>query len=730
MIAKHVLMKSVKKSDFASLVKYLADDQEKQSRVAYTSVTHCESNDVNAAVIEVTAIQGMNTRAESDKTYHLILSFRAGERPDDNVLAALESRICEGLGYGGHQRVSVAHGDTDNFHLHIAINKIHPTRLTIHSPYNDHKTLGKLCAALELQYGLARDNHQAVRVGSENRALDMEHHAGVESLLGWIQRECLGQLHAAASWAELHRVLQAHGLALQERGNGLVISDQDGLMVKASSVARELSKGKLVDRFGAFKSRTRPVNTDGSAKHYEARPVRSRLDTTLLFGRYKNDQQGTRANRTREWKEARARRERLKADVKHKAALKRATTKLTGGSQSEKKLLYALISQSVNRELNIINEHYRRERERLVKQYQPLQWADWLRREATRGDPEALAALRAREVALGLNGNTVGARGGALQRTWLKADQDGVTKKGTIIYCVGSSAVRDDGDRLKVSRGATREGLAAALRLAMERYGTNITVQGTADFKTQIVEVAATAQLQLTFADASLERNRIALLKHLTTTTTTTKQESHDVSTDRGRRTGRGAGSIDSADAGQERGRRTFGFGFTRQPNLGSVAVIPPPAARNRLRNLSELGVVRCTEGGEMLLPGVVSGHLEQSGAQSDNALRRGVSGGELASHSFAAVDRYIAEREQNRLKILDIMEHRRYTMTDVGVAAFAGVRRIEGESLALLKRNQVILVMPIDEKTANRLSRLAIGEPVTCTGIGLVKTKGRSRSR
>ena len=379
-------MKSVKKSDFASLAKYLADDQEKNERVAVTSVTNCESIDLNAAVIEVTAIQGMNTRAESDKTYHLILSFRAGERPDDNVLAALESRICEGLGYGEHQRVSVAHDDTDNFHLHIAINKIHPTRLTIHSPYNDHKTLGKLCAALELQYGLERDNHQAVRVGSENRALDMEHHAGVESLLGWIQRECLGQLQAAASWAELHRVLQEHGLELQERGNGLVISDQDGLMVKASSIARELSKGKLVDRFGAFKSRTRPVNTEGSGKKYEVRPVRSRIDTTLLFGRYKNEQQGTRANRTQEWQEARAKRDRLMADVKRKAKLKRATTKLAGGSRAEKKLLYAMTSQSVKGELNKINEQYRWECELLVKQYQPLQWADWLRREATKGN--------------------------------------------------------------------------------------------------------------------------------------------------------------------------------------------------------------------------------------------------------------------------------------------------------------------------------------------------------
>ncbi len=724
MIAKHVPMKSVKKSDFVSLVNYLADAQEKNERVAYTSVTNCASIDVNAAVVEVTAIQGMNTRAESDKTYHLILSFRAGERPDDNVLAVLENKICEGLGYGEHQRVSVAHDDTDNFHLHIAINKIHPTRLTIHSPYNDHKTLGKLCAALELQYGLERDNHQAVKVGSENRALDMEHHAGVESLLGWIKRECLEQLQVAASWADLHRILQEHGLELKERGNGLVIADQDGLMVKASSVARELSKAKLVDRFGEFNSQARPVNTEGSAKHYEARPVRSHIDTSLLFARYKNEQQGRGANRAQGLKEARAKRDRSIAELKRKSKLKRATTKLAGGSQSEKQLLYAMISQSVKGELNAISEQYGRERERIVKQYRPLQWVDWLRREATKGDQESLAALRARVVTLGLKGNTVSAIGGELKRIGVKVDQVGVTKKGTVIYRVGASAVRDDGNRLKVSRGATREGLEVALRLAMERYGTHITVNGTADFKAQIVEVGATAKLCVTFADSTLERKRVSLVNH------STIKESNDESTDRRRRTGSGTGDLGSTGRNTPAGddREAFGSGFTLKPNLGNVAAIPPPEARNRLRNLSELGVVRFTEGSEMLLPGAVSGHLEQPGAQSDNALRRRVSREGLTHHSFAAADQYIEEREQKRLKIFDIMEHRRYNEADVGVASFAGVRRIEGEALALLQRNQVILVMPIDDKTANRLSRLSIGDQVTCTGIGVVKTKGRSR--
>jgi hypothetical protein len=149
----------------------------------------------------------------------------------------------------------------------------------------------------------------------------------------------------------------------------------------------------------------------------------------------------------------------------------------------------------------------------------------------------------------------------------------------------------------------------------MERYGTHITVNGTAEFKAHIVEVAAKARLPLTFADATLERKRVSLVSLAT-----------------------------------------------------------------------------------------------------------------LAPNSLAAVDQYIAEREQKRQKILDIMEHRRYTIDDFGGASFAGVRRIDGQSMALLKRVQVILVMPIDDKTANRLSRLSIGDQVTCAGIGVVKTKGRSR--
>jgi hypothetical protein len=76
MIAKQVPMKSVKKSDFAELVKYITNAQQKAERVGGVTVTNCQSDRPDAAIFEVINTQVQNTRAESDKTYHLIVSFR------------------------------------------------------------------------------------------------------------------------------------------------------------------------------------------------------------------------------------------------------------------------------------------------------------------------------------------------------------------------------------------------------------------------------------------------------------------------------------------------------------------------------------------------------------------------------------------------------------------------------------------------------------------------------
>src|SRR6266403_2907013 len=109
MISKKVAMKAAEKGRFGKLVAYLLDPQGKKTRVGEVSITNCVSSDTTWAVREITATQQLNTRAISDRTYHLLVALRAGENPDAKTLRVIEKRFCKELGYAEHQRISVVH---------------------------------------------------------------------------------------------------------------------------------------------------------------------------------------------------------------------------------------------------------------------------------------------------------------------------------------------------------------------------------------------------------------------------------------------------------------------------------------------------------------------------------------------------------------------------------------------------------------------------------------------
>lgn len=504
-------MRSLGKSDFAGLVKYITDEQGKTERLGQVQATNCEADTMQAVVSEVLATQRLNTRAASDKTFHLLVSFRAGENPGAETLKAIEERICAGLGYGEHQRVSAVHHDTDNLHIHIAINKIHPARSTMHEPFQSYRTLAELCEVLERDYGLEKDNHQSKRVIAEGRAADMEQHAGIESLTSWIKRECLEEIRSAQSWTGLHHVMRDNGLELRQRANGFVIEAGDGTMVKASTVARDLSKPKMEARLGQFEPSAEQAERAQARHEYRKRPVRSRISTTELYARYQDETKNLTAARADAIRRARGRKDREIEAAKRANRLRRATIKVMGSTRLAKKLLYAQAREALSEEIQKINKWYQKERVELYDQHQRRAWADWLKQKALEGDGEALEALRAREARQGLRGDTIQGEGEA--RPGREAETDNITKKGTIIYRAGASAVRDDGSKLQVSRQATRESVQEALRLAVERYGSRITVNGTAQFKALAIHAAATSQLPITFADPGLERRRLALLQ-------------------------------------------------------------------------------------------------------------------------------------------------------------------------------------------------------------------------
>lgn len=546
MIAKQVPMRSLGKSDYDGLVNYITDVQNKDHRLGKVQITNCDAVSVQDAITEVLATQHINTRAKGDKTYHLIVSFRVGEQPSADILHAIEERICAGLGYGEHQRVSAVHNDTDNLHIHIAINKIHPTRHTMHEPYYSHRALAELCTALESDYALEPDNHESRRRGAESRAADMERHAGVESLVGWIKRECLDEIKCAQSWQELHHVMHDNGLELHERANGLVIEAGDGTMVKASTLARDLSKPKLEARLGPFEASPERQTQTKAKRQYQKDPIRLRVNMVDLYAQYKDAQQHLTATRTGALAEAKRRKDRAIANAKQVAAIKRAAIKHLTSGRLTKRLLYSQASAALQTGLEAIHKRYVQERTAIHQAHSRRTWADWLKQQAQAGNDQALAALRAREAAQGLTGNTLQAVGQV--KPGHVPVIDNITKKGTIIYRAGSSAVRDDGERLAVSSQVDRAGVAAALRLAMERYGERITVCGSTAFKAAVIRAAVDAQLPITFTDPALESRR------------------------------------------QAEARKTLA---KRRPGVSPVGQKPPPDRRNGLLTLGQLDQVR-----------------------------------------------------------------------------------------------------------------------------------------
>lgn len=633
MIVKHIPMKNIQKSSFAGLISYITDVQNKNERVGCVTVTNCYQQDASDAVMEIEATQRQNTRAISDRTYHIIISFRNGENPAPKVLKAIESRICEGLGYGKHQRVSAVHHDTDNMHIHVAINKIHPTRYTIHEPYYDYKILGRLCEKLEVQYGLERDNHQPQKQCAENRAQDLERHTGVESLLGFIKRECLSKLKLASTWIELHEILKENGLEIREQGNGLIIADQQSnLMVKASSIDRGFSKSKLEVKLGKFEKFNTGIFGNASPKnasYYAQRPVNTKIDTTEYYAKYKTEYQDMSDARMSELTSIRKRKNQLIEKVKHFSKLKRSAIKLMKNDGVNKKILYSLLSKSIQQKLEKINKQYLKDRQKIYSKYERHVWLDWLKKKAIEGDNNALKILRARNEREKLKGNTVS--GKRLKNSCITTDLqlDNITKKGTIIYSIGESAVRDDGKFLEISRNAPPQNLEILLRMAVQRYGSCLSVNGSEQFKKRIIYTAVKARINVTFDDLASEK-----LRHFFNRLTNYQEQKHEHNQIEKQQQNRGGENRGSSLGNRSvfKSRVVNRFSTKRdtdlqcrgqrfKPNSSSSRCQPPPERKNRLRNLSQLNVVRFSSGSEVLLSSNVSRQLEHKGAKSNHRL-------------------------------------------------------------------------------------------------------------
>ncbi len=258
------------------------------------------------AIVEMNAVARMRPRVK-DPAYHFLLSWPDTEWPDQEKVFDAARHAVRALGLEAHQYVLAIHGNTDNIHCHVAVNRIHPTTFAPKHIEWSWMTLHKAARESEIQHGWSHDNglfvvaldeqgnkyvvenpnkkkkdgkeysqHEEhtirladIRTGSADLKPKFTMTNGwtdPDSLINWVRKTVIPPLKAIlpslAGWPELHQFLALYNITLKDSGGGgmriTAIDTISGeiLDMPANKVLRHLKREPLEARWGAFQAPT------------------------------------------------------------------------------------------------------------------------------------------------------------------------------------------------------------------------------------------------------------------------------------------------------------------------------------------------------------------------------------------------------------------------------------------------------------------------------------------
>ncbi|HIF0302614.1 TPA: LPD7 domain-containing protein [Legionella pneumophila] len=499
-----------------------------------------------------------------------------------------------------------------------------------------------------------------------------ERHRGEQSLINWIRDHAIETLRICACWESLHRQAAEFGLRIQLRGNGLIFKSGE-LHVKCSSIDRDFSKGELEKKLGPF---AYYETSDVIARSLYQKPPLPGLQNRALYEAFQQNKQHQREqNQLIRQHIGLERQRRLQQEYK-KLQLKLKLIKQLRTSRTAKRILIKMARRKYRSAANWIRSDIKKKQARIYKN-QPASsrsWLDWLRDKAQSGSIDALSALRNRETRLILQMNSIAGVNNKQSKSEVSKH---TTKHGTAIFTLGTATVRDTGRALYIQKSISDRSLLQAIELARTRYGNRLDIQGDTVFKQKILELVVQQNIPIQFSDREFEKRRVENLKVL-------KKGEQDERRRQNQRSYGYAGRHTRGGLGVSKLQRTGRRGDI-QPNPLSYRREPPPQRKNRLRELSKLGLVQLATGFKMLLPSHVSRQLEQQQPRATHPLRWEISGAgvELAKR-FIAEQRHQQSENGKPLQLLT---------KDLRKAVYLGVKPVGDGAVAMFEQGNTIFV-------------------------------------
>ena len=273
MIVKKV--KSYKAKNKAASIRDLTDyirephNQNPDEKVIYANGRGFLCDSHAAQREEMVSLAAESVRSKNPVN-HYIMSWREGEQPSPDQVEEAVSIFMEELGIKDHQAIYALHKDTDNLHLHLAINRVHLETLKAVKINNgfDIEAAHKAIARIENVQGWQREQNGRYQVlengelGREHYDLekprqpdqkkrDMENRTGEKSAERIAIEDGAPIIKKAQTWEQLHRELAVKGMRYEKTGSGATLFVGD-VGVKASSADRGASLSKMQKRLGAY----------------------------------------------------------------------------------------------------------------------------------------------------------------------------------------------------------------------------------------------------------------------------------------------------------------------------------------------------------------------------------------------------------------------------------------------------------------------------------------------
>ncbi|MCZ6174794.1 TraI/MobA(P) family conjugative relaxase [Campylobacter ureolyticus] len=461
------------------LINYILDEKNEMEKVEAYNFSNCSFNTKEDNIAEILNTQKLNTTTKQDKTMHLVVSFREDENPSIELMKKIEDEIAKALGMQNHQRLSVVHSNTNNLHMHIAINKIDPITCRVKNPYNDVKILQETAIKLERKYNLKKDNHMS-NFQKQSKKYDHSYTLSFES---WVKEKLDNKLKNIfkkedLKFDEIVYLLGQHDLEFKERRNGFCISSKsEKLFCKASSINRNLSKQMLEKRFGK-------INLDTFIN------IKSNQKSSFNYEPTKKEQIHSNC-----WNVYRA----LENEKKHKKQLE--LKNLEKEIQKIYKNKYTSKSQK--------REKVKEKRDFIYQKYKYKSYRDFLIDEILedRGNEEIYLSLRRNKSNLDINENNLFSKN---DKPKIFKDFDYITKEGFAVYKNDENKIIDKGNFLKISlQNNNRDFLLKTLEIAIDRFGKELDITGDFNFKKEILEVVNEYNLDVKFTDKNMEKINI-----------------------------------------------------------------------------------------------------------------------------------------------------------------------------------------------------------------------------